>query len=563
MANERHDIGTGLIKPSRTNPRTVFDDARMKELQESIKAKGIVRPLVVRSIGDGSYELIAGERRLRAAKAIGLATVPAYIEPMNDEEVVEYQLLEFVQSEGITPLEEAETFQRYVKNKKGTVDVAEIAAKFGKTRRYVAERVQLNKLTKEFKDLLGKGKMTLAAALQIAKLHPDAQQQLFATTKRRRYLLEEGREDDLKEELEQSFLLQLAKAPFDQADEKLFPKAGACLNCPKRSDVNQDLFGETKAGVLCLDAVCFHKKVDNFIAQKQQEYEDKDLKLIRITLDSYPDRTVNAIGSEKYHVVAKAAGQKKFGIFVEQGYHTKFGEIVPIQLYSEEKEERAPGEKPSMARRVVLYRRRMEIFGNRIEFVVRQRLLKEILQAVKKVTKEDLKIVLEWAMEGQMHYSEDWIEEAMGVKEIRLDALNEHQLVRVALGMVLTGEEMQEDPTMNCPDDERFRELVKRYRINRTAITKEVAKEFEPKRPRKPVAEKVEKKQVKVKKSKAGRPKSGVCRICGCTEDNACKPNGCSSQPGEILEGVNDRGEAGATAAICEGEAGKHGYCSQ
>src|SRR6476619_1398759 len=107
-------IAIELVKPSATNPRKYFDEGKLAELAASIKAKGVIVPLVTRAV-NGHYEIVAGERRWRASKIAGLATVPVVVRELTDVQVLEIQLIENLQREDVHPLEEADGFARLLK----------------------------------------------------------------------------------------------------------------------------------------------------------------------------------------------------------------------------------------------------------------------------------------------------------------------------------------------------------------------------------------------------------------------------------------------------------------
>ena len=104
------EISVEVIAPNRFQPRREFDEAALEELRESIARHGILQPLSVRAVGDGKYELIAGERRLRAARLAGRATVPVVVRTASDAEMAEMALIENIQREDLNPIEEARAY---------------------------------------------------------------------------------------------------------------------------------------------------------------------------------------------------------------------------------------------------------------------------------------------------------------------------------------------------------------------------------------------------------------------------------------------------------------------
>lgn len=161
------------ISPSKSNPRKHFDAKRLEELAESIKEKGVLQPVLVRPNGQG-YELVAGERRYRAAKMAGLQELPAVIRQLDDTEVVECQTIENLQREDVHPLEEAAGYHQLMKL--GKYDASRIAAKVGRSVKYVYDRMKLLELTKEAQDLFWDGKIQAGHAILLARLSPSQQQ---------------------------------------------------------------------------------------------------------------------------------------------------------------------------------------------------------------------------------------------------------------------------------------------------------------------------------------------------------------------------------------------------
>ena len=103
------------IIPNRLQPRTVFDEGKLRELSDSIKEQGIIQPLVVSPQDNGKYELIAGERRLRASRIAGLEEVPVFIKDVDDENLLAISLLENIQREDLNPIEEAGAYEELIK----------------------------------------------------------------------------------------------------------------------------------------------------------------------------------------------------------------------------------------------------------------------------------------------------------------------------------------------------------------------------------------------------------------------------------------------------------------
>ena len=140
------------IEPNHNQPRKDFDEKALSELAESIEQHGILQPLVVRPLANGSYQLVAGERRWRAARIAGLTEVPVVIKELTDEEVIEIAMIENLQREDLNPLEEALGYRYMMDELKITQEQA--AEKVGKSRPAVANALRLLKLPNEVQEMV-------------------------------------------------------------------------------------------------------------------------------------------------------------------------------------------------------------------------------------------------------------------------------------------------------------------------------------------------------------------------------------------------------------------------
>jgi ParB/RepB/Spo0J family partition protein len=166
------------IRPSKTNPRKNFDKAQLEELAESIREKGVLQPILARPVArsggaEEGYELVAGERRYRAAKDAGLQAIPAVVRQLTDIEVIEVQVIENLQRADLHPLEEADGYRQLMAKK---YDVAKIAARTGRSVKYVYDRVKLLSLTKEAQKAFLAGEFTAGHAVILARLKPADQE---------------------------------------------------------------------------------------------------------------------------------------------------------------------------------------------------------------------------------------------------------------------------------------------------------------------------------------------------------------------------------------------------
>lgn len=164
-----HDLPLSAIRANATQPRTQFDEDSLDELAESIRQVGVLSPILVRPVGEGAYEIIAGERRFRAAKQAGLEQIPVIVRAANAQSTLEMAIIENVQRVDIGAIEAAEAYDRLIKDFGMTQE--DVATKVGKSRSAVANLLRLLKLTDEARQALVHGRITEghARALLLAK----------------------------------------------------------------------------------------------------------------------------------------------------------------------------------------------------------------------------------------------------------------------------------------------------------------------------------------------------------------------------------------------------------
>lgn len=160
------------IEPNKDQPRKTFDEEALAELAESIAQHGIIQPLLVRPMPDGSYQLVAGERRWRAARRAGLSEVPVVIREMSDSEMMELALIENLQREDLNPIEEAEGLQQLINTCGLTQETA--AARVGRSRPAVANALRLLTLPAQILALTRDGKLSAGHARALLPLTDEA-----------------------------------------------------------------------------------------------------------------------------------------------------------------------------------------------------------------------------------------------------------------------------------------------------------------------------------------------------------------------------------------------------
>ncbi len=161
------EIALELIDASPFQPRAHFNPQSLEELARSMRSGGVVQPVIARRIGT-RYELVTGERRLRAARLAGLQSIPTIVRPLSDQQALEISLLENIQREDLNPLEQARAFERLANEFALTQE--EIAKRTGKDRATIANLMRLLRLPKEVQELVEQGKLTAGHARALLKL---------------------------------------------------------------------------------------------------------------------------------------------------------------------------------------------------------------------------------------------------------------------------------------------------------------------------------------------------------------------------------------------------------
>ena len=176
-STETRELDPAQIEPCPVQPRTRFDDTSLKELADSIKANGVVQPLLVRRVGQG-FELVAGERRLRAAKLAGLASVPVLIRDIPDEKLLEIALVENIQRESLNPIEEAQSYKKLIESVGLTQET--LGARVGRDRSYITNYLRLLRLPDDVQSLVQDGSLSTGHARALLGIPEPNKQREFA-----------------------------------------------------------------------------------------------------------------------------------------------------------------------------------------------------------------------------------------------------------------------------------------------------------------------------------------------------------------------------------------------
>jgi ParB/RepB/Spo0J family partition protein len=166
------------IESNPGQPRTVFDEDALRELAASIREHGVLQPILVRPLGDNRYQLIAGERRWRATREAGIATIPALVEEIDDDTALEISIIENLQREDLSPLEEATMYDRMVREH--GYSIRKLADKLGKDKGYLENRLRLADAPDEIRELVSLRKDTISHAYELLKVQDPKKRKRLA-----------------------------------------------------------------------------------------------------------------------------------------------------------------------------------------------------------------------------------------------------------------------------------------------------------------------------------------------------------------------------------------------
>ena len=171
QSSTREDIDINLIEANPYQPRKIFDDVKLQELSESIKAYGVISPLLVRLTDEGKYQILAGERRYRASVLAGMKKVPALVAEFSDQQMMEMSIIENVQREGLNVIEEARAYE----NLSNTLGLTheQIGQKVGKSRSYIANIMRLLNLPEVIQEYVINGALTMGQVKPWINLEED------------------------------------------------------------------------------------------------------------------------------------------------------------------------------------------------------------------------------------------------------------------------------------------------------------------------------------------------------------------------------------------------------
>jgi len=252
-------VALANIQPSSFNPRKHFDEANLYELAESIKQQGVLQPITVRPIAETDrYEIVFGERRYRASVMVEMEDIPAIVSELTDEAAEEMAITENLQRKDVTPIEEANAYQKLIENGRHTVQT--LAVLFGKNENYIRTRLKFTALIPEIATLLETDELTISVATEICRYGEDIQKEVYG-----RHLQDDIaynswrglKAADVAKRIESNYTTDLRYYSFDKTE---------CATCAHNTN-NLLLFCDGGCGH-CANRTCLAEMNASFLMEK-------------------------------------------------------------------------------------------------------------------------------------------------------------------------------------------------------------------------------------------------------------------------------------------------------
>lgn len=264
---EKNIVSVALanIQPSSYNPRKYFDEVSLAELAESIRQQGVLQPIGVRPIDEsGKFEIVFGERRYRASLLAGLEEISAILLNVSDETAAEMAVTENLQRKDVTPIEEANAYQKLIES--GRYDVQSLAVQFGKNENYIRTRLKFVSLIPEIAELLEKDEITISVASEICRYGTDIQKEVYDKhLKADSYNSWRGlKAAEVAKFIEQDFTTDLSRYAFDKT---------LCASCPHNTN-NMMLFCEGGCGN-CANRTCLAEMNASYLTEKAVQFVEQ------------------------------------------------------------------------------------------------------------------------------------------------------------------------------------------------------------------------------------------------------------------------------------------------
>lgn len=260
-ATERNIAMVALanIQPSDYNPRKNFDEESLAELAESIRQQGVLQPIGIRPLAETDrYEIVFGERRYRASLMAGLTEIPTIVMEISNEEAEEMAVTENLQRKDVTPIEEANAYQRLIES--GRHDVQSLAVQFGKNENYIRTRLKFVSLIPEIAKLLEQDEITISVASEICRYSEDIQREVYDKHLKEDLIYNSWRgmkAAEVAKNIERQYTTDLSRYSFDKT---------LCLSCPHNTN-NMMLFCSGGCGN-CSNRTCLAEMNAAYLTEK-------------------------------------------------------------------------------------------------------------------------------------------------------------------------------------------------------------------------------------------------------------------------------------------------------
>lgn len=309
-------VALANVQPSGYNPRKNFNEASLTELSESIRQQGVLQPIGVRPIENDRFEIVFGERRYRAALMAGLEEIPAIVMEISDETAEEMAVTENLQRKDVTPIEEANAYQKLIDS--GRHDVQSLAVQFGKNENYIRTRLKFVSLIPEIALLLEQDEITISVATEICRFGEEIQREVYDKH------LKEGiqynswrgmKASDVARNIERQYTTDLERYAFDKT---------LCLSCPHNTN-NMMLFCEGGCGN-CSNRTCLAEMNASYLTEKAVRLmeEHPDLSLCHENFN-YNETVVERLTAMGYEVVSLDYSAKAYPKQPEAPRKEKYG----------------------------------------------------------------------------------------------------------------------------------------------------------------------------------------------------------------------------------------------
>lgn len=307
-------VAISAIRPNSFNPRKHFDTESLNELADSIRQQGMLQPVTVRPTADSNgYELVFGERRYRAATIAGIQEIPAIISDLSDEEAEEIAITENLQRKDVTPMEEANAYQRLMES--GRHNLSSLSVQFGKSEAYIRTRLKFASLIPEIATLLETDEITVSVASEICRYGEDIQREVYEQHLKEDVTYSSWRglkASEIAKDIERQYTADLDRYSFDKT---------LCLSCPHNTN-NMSLFREGCGK--CANRTCLAEMNASHLVEKALQF-----------LEENPSATLGH-GNYDYNLTAV---ERLIAMGHEVVSDIPYGTVYPRQPEAPEKEE--------------------------------------------------------------------------------------------------------------------------------------------------------------------------------------------------------------------------------